>query len=178
MSSENPHGNSSIKHRLMEELRTYIIISFYLWVCFSALVLYKTAVLRAEDIQYLHLGTAAVKALILGKFILIGKAMKVGTKIKPDILLYTIAWKSLATLLLLLVFTILEELTVGLVHGQATAEIITEYLGRGWLQHLAPSVVMLLVLIPMISFEEIDHALGKGTLKRMLFGRSGHDQKN
>ena len=78
-------------------------------------------------------------------------------------------------LLLLLVFTMIEELIVGLVHGQETSEIIAEFIGRPWLQNIAPSVVMLLVLIPMISFEEIDHVLGDGSLKRMLFGRSDHE---
>ena len=49
-----------------------------------------------------------------------------------------------------------------------------EFLDRSWLQNIAPSVVMLLVLIPMITFEEVDHALGDGSLKRLLFGRSDH----
>jgi hypothetical protein len=31
------------------------------------------------------------------------------------------------------------------------------------------------VLIPMIAFEEIDQALGKGSLKRMLLNRRNHD---
>ncbi|PQP34956.1 hypothetical protein C6A37_05060 [Desulfobacteraceae bacterium SEEP-SAG9] len=175
MSSENPRDKSSVGHRFMEEMRAYAIISLYLWICFSALLLYKTAVLRADNVQFLPLGTAAVKALIFGKFILIGKAIKVGARIKPDVLLQRIVWKSLVMLLLLLVFTMIEELIVGLVHGQETSEIIAEFIGRPWLQNIAPSVVMLLVLIPMISFEEIDHVLGDGILKRMLFGRSDHE---
>ena len=175
MSSENPRDKSSVGHRFMEEMRAYAIISLYLWICFSALLLYKTAVLRAENVQFLPLGTAAVKALISGKFILIGKALKAGARVKPDVLLPRIVWKSLAMLLLLLVFTAIEELIVGLVHGQATSEIIVEFLNRSWLQNIAQSVVMLLVLIPMISFEEIDHVLGDGRLKRMLLGRSDHE---
>jgi hypothetical protein len=71
--------------------------------------------------------------------------------------------------LFLLILTAVEELIVGLVHGQAFTETIAEFTGRSWLQNLAPSVVMLLVLIPMISFEEIDRVLGDGSLKRMLF---------
>jgi len=175
MSSENPRDKSSIGRRFMEEMRAYATISLYLWVCFSALLLYKTAVLRADNVQFLPIGTAVVKALILGKFILIGKAIKVGVRIKPGSLLYRIVWKSLVMLLFLLVLTAIEELIVGLVHGQATSEIIAEFIDRPWLQNIAPSVVMLLVLIPMISFEEIDHVLGDGSLKRMLFGHSDHE---
>lgn len=171
MSSENPHDKSNIGHRFMEEMRAYATISLYLWICFGILLLYETAVLRAENVQILPIGTAAVKALILGKFILIGKAIKVGGRIEPGSLLYRIAWKSLAMLFFLMVLTAAEELIVGLVHGQALAETMAEFTNRSWLQNIAPSVVMLLVLIPMIAFEEIDRVLGDGSLKRMLFGR-------
>jgi len=172
MSSENPRDKGNIKYRLMEEMRAYATISLYLWVCFSVLLLYETSVLRAENIPFLPMGTAVVKALILGKFILIGKAIKVGERIESGRLVYRIFWKSLAMFLFLLILTAVEELIVGLVHGQALAETIDEFTDRSWLQNLAPSVVMLLVLIPMISFEVIDRVLGDGSLKRMLFDRN------
>lgn len=175
MSSKNPRDKRNIKYRFMEEMRAYATISLYLWVCFSALLLYETAILRAEYVPFLPVGTAAVKALILGKFILIGKAIKVGARIEPGSLLYRIVWKSLVMLLFLMVLTAIEELIVGLVHGQVIAEIIAEFIDRSWLQNIANSVVMLLVLIPMISFEEIDHVLGDGSLKRMLFGYSENE---
>ena len=152
-------------------MRAYLGISVYLWICFSALLLYETAVLRAEHVQFLPLGTAAIKALVIGKFILIGKAMNVGEMVRHSLLLNRIAWKSLATLLLLLLFTTVEELVVGLVHGHALADIVAEMLERSWLERLAPAVIMLLVLVPLIAFEEIDKALGKGNLKRMLLDR-------
>ena len=175
MSSENPLDKSNIRHRFMEEMRAYAITSLYLWVCFSALLLYETAVLRADNVQFLPIGTAVVKALILGKFILIGKAIKVGVRIKPGRLLYRIVWKSLVMLLFLLLLTAIEELIVGLVHGQATSEIIAEFINQSWLQDIARSVVMLLVLSPMSAFEEIDHVLGDGSLKRRGFGQSDHE---
>lgn len=85
MNSKSPHDKSNIKYRLMEEMRSYATISLYLWVCFSVLLLYETAILRAENIPFLPIGTAVVKALILGKFILIGKAVKVGERIESDV---------------------------------------------------------------------------------------------
>jgi hypothetical protein len=171
VSTRKPHDKGSMGHRFIEEMRTYTIISLYLWVCFSALLLHETAVLQANNLQFLPFSIAVVKALILGKFILIGKAANIGSRIESDVLLHKIIWKSLATLLLLLVFSIIEELIVGIVHGQAISELVAEFVDRSWLQNLAPSIVMLLVLIPMISFEEIDQALGTGSLKRLLFSR-------
>jgi len=175
LSSDSREGKGSIKQRLMAEMRTYLVISLYLWVCFSALLLYKAVVLGADNVQFLPIGTAAIKALIIGKFILIGKAMNIGEAVRHTVLLHRILWKSLATLLLLMVFTFLEELVGGLLHGESSGEIFVAMLDRSWLERLAPDAIMLLVLIPMIAFEEIDEKLGKGRLKRLLFDRSEHE---
>jgi hypothetical protein len=82
----------------------------------SALLLYKSALLRAEDMQSLPYGIALLKALVLGKFILIGKAASVGSYFRPTLLLHRILWKS-------------EELVIGLVHGHTVASIITGFMG-------------------------------------------------
>ena len=87
MSSENPIGKSSIRQRFLDELSAYAGISLYLWICFVALLLYKKAILSAEHMQFQAFGIAAVKALILGKFILISKAVKIGDRITSDVLL-------------------------------------------------------------------------------------------
>lgn len=169
-------NEDSIMGRFINELREYLIISIYLWVCFSALLLYKTAVLQAEHVQFIPFGIAAVKALIIGKFILIGKAVKAGSRFSSRVLLVRIIWKSLIFLLLLLVFTVIEHIVLGWFHGHTVGNTVATLTTRSWLELLAPSVVMLLVLIPMISFEEIDRALGRGKLRRMLFGRSNADE--
>jgi len=57
----------------MAELRRYALVSAYLYVCFGAILLYKSAILSEAGQHYLPFGVAAVKALILGKFVLIGR---------------------------------------------------------------------------------------------------------
>ena len=168
MTTDHAEGKPGIGQRFKQEMRTYFFISFYLWVCFSALLLYENSILARDNIAFLPMGTAAIKALILGKFILVGKAIGVGSRVRHHVLLHRILWKSLATLLLLLVFTGIEELVVGLVHGHALADTASEMLESSWLERLAPSVMMLLVLVPMIAFEELDIAIGKGKLRRLL----------
>ena len=171
MKQDHSTKANSIGQRLKHEIREYLIISLYLWVCFSTLLFYESAILQAENVKLALLGSAAFKALILGKFILIGKAINVGEQMNPGILLQRIAWKSVAMLLLLAVFKMIEELVVGMTHGHSATQAIAEFIARGWLQNIAPGVVMLLVLIPLIAYEELDKALGKGSLKRMLFER-------
>jgi hypothetical protein len=75
-------------------------------------------------------------------------------------------------MLLLLIFTMVEDLLTGLVHGYAFADTMAEMMARSLVQWVAPNLVMLLVLIPLIAFEQIDISMGKGSLSRILLGRS------
>ena len=65
-----------------------------------------------------------------------------------------------------------EDLLTGLVHGYAIADTMAEIMARSLVQWVAPNLVMLLVLIPLIAFEQIDSSMGKGSLSRILLGRS------
>jgi hypothetical protein len=64
--------------------------------------------------------------LILGKFILIGKVIKVGERVRHDVLLRRILWKSLATMPLLAIFTMVEDLLTGLLTRATSAGFRSE----------------------------------------------------
>jgi hypothetical protein len=50
-----------------EELREFIILTAYLYVCFAALIYLKAAILQAQGVAYAPLGLAIVKARSLHK---------------------------------------------------------------------------------------------------------------
>jgi len=172
MDNEQNSDSLSLAERFKEEMREYLFISLYLWVCFTVIFLYQAAVSDNSGQHVLVLGTAVVKALIIGKFILIGKALKPGSHGNASTLVRRILMKSISMLAILLVFTLLEELIVGSIHGQAVTASFTEFVARPALQLIAPALMMLLVLIPMIAFEEVDRELGKGMLRHLLFGKN------
>jgi len=158
----------SLKERAREELRNYAVVAAYLYVCFGALLLYRSALLQEAGTSLLPHGAAIVKALILGKFILLGEAAGVGTRVGGRTLLQSIATKSLLFFLLLVALTVLEELLVGKVHGRSFAQTVTELEQRSVLEALATCFLLLLVLIPLIAVKELSRALGPGVLSRML----------
>ena len=172
MNTKSGKGNAGLRQRFKDEMQSYVIISLYLWICLSVVLLHHKSLMGADGLTLLFFSSAAIKALILGKFILIGRVIRFEEIIKYKVLWHRILWKSLATLLLLQIFTIFEELVTGLVHGSAIADTIAELMARGWLQWVSPSLVMLLVLIPLIAFEQIDISMGKGSLRRILLSRS------
>src|SRR3990167_9210885 len=159
----------SKSQRVLQELRNYLLISAYLYVCFGVLAMNEAALLQVNDVQFAPYGVALIKALVLGKVILIGHVLSVGQLSGGAPLLHKIAWKALAMLLFLLAFKALEELVVGWHHGETTARIMAELLDRSWIEFVAPITLMLLPLIASIEFFR---AIGGEGIRKVLLGRN------
>ena len=71
---------------------------------------------------------------------------------------------------MLVLLTMLEEILVGLIHGKAIAATAAELTQRLGLKAFAKCVIMLLVLLPLVTLEELNSALGDGLLRRTLLG--------
>ena len=154
--------------RLGHELQNYGLISLYLFVCFSVLLMYESSVQNAPGTNPVPWTIALVKALVMGKSILIGDALSVGSRADPNPLLHRVLWKSLAMLFILVVFKAIEEVTVGWFHGQSIADVLDEFMQRSRLQDVAPVLMMLLVLIPLIATSEIFRMMGRESFQQAL----------
>jgi hypothetical protein len=156
---------ATMAHRVRHEMVEYLAISSYLFVCFSSLLFYKSAILRNEGVEFTVFGLALVKALILGKFILVLQAIKIGERgDKPGILLFDILRVSFMFLILLVVLNAVEEIGMGLFHGRATREVLNEMAGGTLLEAIAVCILLLLVLIPYFSFRGLASRLGDGVI--------------
>jgi hypothetical protein len=160
--------NPTWHERLVEELKKYGLISLYLYLCFSVLLLYKMSILDAQGVEYLPFGLAVAKALILGKFLLIGDVIAHGTGSAHHRLLVRVTRRCVILLLLLLVFVALEELIVGWFHDRTVAQVTAEFMARPWIEKLAPSALMLMVLVPLVTATELYRALGPERVRKWL----------
>jgi hypothetical protein len=167
---------ATLAQRARHELVEYIAISAYLFVCFGSLLFYKSAILRNEGIEFAAFGLALVKALILGKFILVLQAVKVGERgDKPGILLVDILKTSFLFLIFLVALNAIEEVGLGLFHGRAAREVLGEMAGGTLPEAVAVCLLLLLVLIPYFSFRGLAFRLGDGVLWKH-FTERGHGQ--
>ena len=169
--SGSDHGGGA-KARLREELHKYLVVSGYLYVCIVAIVLFKMAVLRDAGIAYLPLGFAAAKALILGKFVLIGEAAHVGSRVGARTVLQRIVRRVLLLFALLIVLVVVEELLVGWFHGQSVAQTLAEYRHR-LPEVLAMLLLLLLTLVPIVAVTEVSRAMGPGALRELFLAPPG-----
>jgi hypothetical protein len=159
-----------LRQRAMHELKELAIISAYLYITLGAVILMKTAILRTEaGVEFLPWGIAIVKAVVLGKFVLLGNLVHVGGRDISGPLIWPTLRRAFAFLVLLVILTIIEEVGVGLFHHQSIAASLGELFGARLQETLAGYLIMLLVLIPFFAFRVLSEALGEGRLERMFF---------
>jgi hypothetical protein len=159
----------SRRERAMSELREFIVIAVYLWICFTALAYLKFAILEAHGIAFAPFGFAAVKALICAKFVSVGHAFHLGERFKAQPLIYPVMHRSLVFLLFLIVLNALEEIVAGYLHGRTLADSLGEIGGGTRDQMIATAIVMLLILIPFFMIRVLGEVVGERTLARLFF---------
>jgi hypothetical protein len=172
-----PARHTQIIKRARHELLSYLAVSGYLLIWFSAVMFYKSTILGSVGVQFAPFGFAAVKALILGKFILLLEALKIGER-KQDgrVLALEILKEALLFTAILFLLSIVEELIVGHFHGREAREVLREIGGGTVPQAIATAVLMFLVLLPYLAFRRL--ALAHGELPELLFKRRrSHEQR-
>jgi hypothetical protein len=162
-------AKAKMRQRAMHELKEFVVLALYLYVCLGAVILMKTAVLHSQGIEFAFWGVAAIKAMVLAKFMLVGFAMKFGEGNSTAPLIWPTLKMAIAFLGLLIVMTIIEEVVVGLFHHQSIAGSLGELFGLRLEETLAGYLIMLLVLIPFFAFRVLSDTLGEGRLERMFF---------
>ena len=138
-------------------------------ITLGAVIAMKTAALHTQGIEFVPWGIAVVKAAVLAKFMLLGRAMKIGERKTTSPLVWPTRHRAFTFLVLLIIMTIIEEAVVGLFHRKPIAASLGELFGARLEETLAGYVIMLLVLLPYCAFRVLEEALGEGRLARMFF---------
>jgi hypothetical protein len=158
-----------LHERALEEFKEVLILTLYLYICLGAVMLQKTAVLRDAGISFDIWGIAGVKALLLAKFMLVGRALRVGQqRYRHEALIWPTLYQSVLTLLLLLVLNAVEEVLIGLIHGRTLVDSLAHVAGSTPLLIAANCLLMLLILVPYFAFQNLSEVLGDRTLVRLF----------
>ena len=164
-------NSESFGKKISVELREFAILATYLYVCFTALAYLKASILHDQGVDFAPWAFAAIKAAVSAKFMLIGRALHVGEGFKKYPLIVPTVYKSLAFVLLVAVLTVLEEITVGYLHGRTIVDAIADIGGGTRDQRIATSIVLLLIFIPYFAFRSLGDVIGDRILVRLYFER-------
>ncbi|WP_395685224.1 hypothetical protein [Aestuariivirga sp.] len=160
-----------LERRVLDEFRKYIVITIYLWVLFALLADYKRILLQENGINLWNQGYALFNALIFGKVILIGQALKIGEGLKDQALIWSVFWKSLLFTILICVFHIAEEAVKALIQHRPVGVSLAEFGGATWAGFLVHAALLMVALIPLFAFEEVAREVGRNVLWDLLFSR-------
>ncbi len=168
-------AKAPLRQRAVHEFREFLFLSAYLYVTLGAVIVMRTGALHAEGIDITPWGSGIVKAMLLAKFMLVGRAMGIGESTSDGPLIWPTLHKTFAFLALLVVLTLVEEAVVGLIHGRSVAASLEELAGPRLLETMAGILIVLVVLFPYFAFHVLDAALGEGRLARMFLGSGSID---
>jgi len=171
MSEAGANSETSLGKRVTGELREFAIIATYLYVCFTALAFLKASILHDEGIQFAPWAFAAIKAVVSAKFILVGRALHLGEGFRNYRLIVPTLYRSITFVVFVTVLTIIEEITVGYLHGRSVMDALSEMGGGMRDQRIATILVLLLIFIPYFAFRSLGDIIGDRVLVRLYFER-------
>lgn len=160
----------TLAQRAYHEFKEFLVIVLYLWVVLGLFLLYKSVLLHEEHISFLAKGFAIINALVLGKIILIARALHVGDWTNRWPLIYPTVVKSALFSIVLAVFKLLEAAVVALYRHQPFQRAIAEFGGGTTKGILTLTLLMFVVLIPFCGFTELQRVIGEGKLAQIFFG--------
>jgi hypothetical protein len=173
MNSENP-AKSSVKTKVIHELKELAVISLFLAFFFCSLTTYSMLLLHAFQIKSTSYGFALINALVIAKLILVGEYAKVGRKFESKSLVYSFTSKAFVFTVLVFFFHFAEEAIKRLIHGDAFLRVPTEIHVD---ELLARSIVVFCVFIPLFAFRELRRVLGESEFNTLLF-RTGKARRS
>ncbi|MGB2633283.1 MAG: hypothetical protein WAM58_05040 [Candidatus Acidiferrum sp.] len=165
MHAENSE-KKTVKQKVAHEFEELAILTLYLAFFFCALATYSMLLLDKFDISYFNYGAALINALVVAKVILIGEAVRVGTKFEAKAIIYSAIWKAFVFGLLVFAFHILEEVIKRLVHGQGFAGALHDVRLDDLLSR---TVIIFCTFIPLFAFRELRRVLGEDKFRALVF---------
>jgi len=161
---------ATLKHRAVEELRTFWVIFVYLAFMLSAFLSYRRLVLHEFGVSYLHYGFAFLEAAIVAKVILLGRVLGLGRRAERDYpLIFTVLCKAILYAAFLGLFTVLEHLVEGLVHHESWHTVAQRLASVGRDEFLARTLMVLVAFVPLFAVDEAVRVLGDGNLYALFF---------
>lgn len=167
---ESPNPKSAaLAERVVDELWSFAVLAGYLFICFGTLLYLKFSILEAQGVAFAPWGFAAIKAMIVAKFLLIGRTLERQRQKENRPLIVPTLYKSAAMLALLIVLMTAEEVIAGLIHGRSVWQSVLDMGGGTLHQRIATIAIMLLILLPLFAFRALGDVVGHHTLGRLFF---------
>ena len=160
---------AAVRDRALADMKELAILTVYFYIPFVALVFFKSAILQGQGVEWWPWGLAAIKAALIAKFVLVGRAFHVAERHRTRPLIWQTLHQSVVFLAVVVVLDIVEEIVVGLIHGRGTGQSMRSIAGRNPEEAIAELIIVFLLFFPYFAFRSIGELLGEGVLLRLFF---------
>lgn len=163
-------SKAAIAERAEIEAKELFFLTLYLFIVFSALLFLKSAILEAQGVHWGYWGFAAIKALLVAKFILIGRALHIGEGLRTRPLIWQTLHKDIAFTIFVAILTVIEDAAIGMaIHGKTFAQSTADLGGGTLRQMIATEFIVFLVFIPLFAFGALSEVMEDKALVRTFF---------
>ncbi|MCJ7597087.1 MAG: hypothetical protein MUO41_00360 [Methyloceanibacter sp.] len=162
-------SKAAIAEKAETEAKEFFFLALYLFIALSALAFLKSAILEAQGVYWAHWGFALIKAVLIAKFILIGRALHIGEGHGSRPLIWQTLHKAFAFTIFVAILTVIEEAIVGAFHGRSFWESISDIGGGTLNQLIATEIIVFLVFLPLFAFGALAEVTEDKALFRTFF---------
>jgi len=162
----------SLKQRALEELKTYWVITLYLWLFLGCFSVYRKLILAETGVTYVHYGLALVEAMVIAKVVLIGRLFGFSRRFEEQPLIWPVLYKSVVFALLVMVFGIVEHLVEGWIHERGLFDGLREIAATGAYEIGARMLTLTVAFVPFFAIYELGRVLGMRRLADLFFSRT------
>ena len=161
-----------LKEKILAELINYWVIVLYMAIFFGAFSTYRRLLLAHHGISYEDYGIAVIRALVLGKVVLVAETLRLGRGYEEKPLIVPTLHKTFLFTVCVAVFDIAEGLVRGLIGGLGPMGAVDEVMSRFNYEWLSRALVVFFAFLPLFAVRELRRVLGAGVTDVFFHRRS------
>ena len=169
----------SWKQKILHELKSYWLLVLYMAIFFAVFTTYRRLLLAHYGISYADYGISVIRALVLGKVVLVAEALRLGRRFEEKPLIVPTLYKTFLFTVCVAVFDIAEHLVRGLIGGLGPSGAVHEVMSRFNYEWLSRALVIFFAFIPFFAVRELRRVLGEGAIgiffRRTSAAKAGSD---
>jgi len=170
------------KQKILHEMIEYWLIVLYMALFFGVFFNYRRLILAHHQILYEAYGISVIKALVLGKVVLVAESLRLGRGFEDKPLMVPTLYKSFIFTVCVALFNVIESMILSFVHGMGPMGAVDELISRYNYEWFAGALVVFFAFIPFFALRELRRVMGEKTLRQLFFQRrsaipTGPDRK-
>lgn len=157
---------------LRKEVRELLFVFLFFLAAFMLLVATEALATNRHGIGSYQVVGAVVMALVVAKVVIIANHLPFVDRFRQRPLVYNTAWKSCIYVFAVILFRYVERLIPYIERYGSLAAANRHLMARiSWSHFWALQIWLTVLIFAFVALQELTHALGENTLRRMFFGR-------